>query len=521
MWRPTLVRAAEGSEEEEAVVVRAIRRRSAGIVVAAGVLLVSGGSALAAPLRSTAPTWWSKYARVLNQGPVLSASTSPFTVGPNVDASNEDTPQSETSITVDPNNPNVVVGGSNEIVRLPMRAYFSSNGGTSFGAVDLPLPPAATTNGVDFGSDPGVAFDTHGDVYYSYIVVFFNRTFGSIQGTEVAVAKSTDGGKTWPHATFFNFNSGSGKFNDKPMIAIDTNPTSPFHDSIYVAWDNASNNAGKSSSNNALLFSRSTDGGATFSAPIAVNTLTGGASSVIGADPFVGPNGEVYVAWHDVQNNRIMVNRSFDGGVTFGQPATIAPTSTPFAVAIAPQASRGALVYPACGSDESNGAHRGTLYCSWMDETASSGTDIFIARSTDRAAHWSTPLRVNDDPQGVVRDQFNQWLSVDPLTGAVDLSWNDARNDPGDTKTDVFFTSSTDGGTSFATNVKVTTAMSDESAANPFADAGNQYGDYEGIAAFGGTAHPIWTDGRLDATIDPATGQRLGEEVFSASITSR
>jgi hypothetical protein len=384
------------------------------------------------------------------------------------------------------------------------------------------LPPAAaTTNGVDFGSDPGVAFDSHGNVYYSYIVVFFNRTFGGIQGTEVAVAKSGDGGKTWPQVTFFNFTSGSGKFNDKPMIAVESNPVSPFRDSVYVAWDNASNNAGKSSSNNALLFSRSTDGGATFSAPIAVNSLTGGASSVIGADPFVGPNGEVYVAWHDVQNNRVMVNSSLDGGATFGQPVTIAPTLTPYDAAIAPQASRGALVYPACDADRSARAHRGTLYCSWNDETANNGMDVFLARSGDRGQHWSASSRVNDDPQGVVKDQFNQWLAVDSSTGAVDLSWNDARNDSADTKTDVFFTSSNDGGLTFAPNSRVTTVMSDESAANPFADSGNQYGDYEGIAASGGVIHPIWTDGRLDATIDSATGQRVGEEVFSASITTK
>jgi hypothetical protein len=75
------------------------------------------------------------------------------------------------------------------------------------------------------------------------------------------------------------------------------------------------------------LFSRSTDGGKTFSPPIAVNSLTGGPSAVIGADPFVGPDGEVYVPWHDVQNSRLMVASSFDGGATFGQPVTIAPAT--------------------------------------------------------------------------------------------------------------------------------------------------------------------------------------------------
>jgi len=127
---------------------------------------------------------------------------------------------------------------------------------------------------------------------------------------------------------------------------------------------------------------------------------------------------------------------------------------------------------------------------------------------------------VNDDPAGVRKDQFNQWLSVDPTNGSVNLSWNDARNDPADVKTDIFSSQSTNGGLSFAPNVKVTTAMSDESAANPFADAGNQYGDYEGIVAFGGSIHPIWTDGRFDGTVDPATGVTIGEEIFTATITA-
>src|SRR2546428_7454738 len=308
---------------------RALR---AGLFAAVGLGLVPAGIGLApagaaAPSGSSQssgpnlPTWWVKYQSLLHQtsNPTPARTTPTLKAGANVDVSNEVGPQSETSIPVNPNNSRMLVGGSNEIFRLPMRGYFSSDGGKSWGAVDLPLPPAATTNGTDFGSDPGVAFDTRGNVYYSYIVVFFNRSFASIQGTEMAVAKSSDGGQTWPHVTFFNFNSGTGKFNDKPMIAVDTNPQSPFRDSVYVAWDNASLNAGKSSANNALLFARSTDGGQTFSSPLALNALTGGPNAVIGADPFVGPNGEVYVSWHDVQNNLLMVNSSFDGGVTFGQ----------------------------------------------------------------------------------------------------------------------------------------------------------------------------------------------------------
>src|SRR6266849_560388 len=232
------------------------------ILLASAMYVSTGNARAGSPTSSyTLPTWWAKYQRLLkgsSSSPSLQrvSGSQSLSVGSNVDMSNEDTPQSETSITVNPNNPQMLVGGSNEIVRLPMRGYFSSNGGKNWGAVDLPLPPPVTTNGVDFGSDPGVAFDTRGNVYYCYIVVFFNRFFDSIQGTEVAVAKSSDGGRTWPQVTFFNFNSGSGKFNDKPMIAVDTNLNSPFRDSVYVAWDTTS--SGKSSANNDLVFARST-----------------------------------------------------------------------------------------------------------------------------------------------------------------------------------------------------------------------------------------------------------------------
>ncbi len=465
------------------MVVSLSRRRRLVALLVLFILLVGvfpfsmSASASSSTTSYSLPTWWAKYQRLLKGSSASKpgSGTQALSVGANVDVSNEDTPQSETSITVNPNNPMILVGGSNEIVRLPMRGYFSSNGGKSWGAVDVPLPPPATTNGTDFGSDPGV--------------------------------------------TFFNFNSGSGKFNDKPLIAVDTNPNSPFRDSVYVAWDNASLNAGKSSANDDLLFARSTDGGLTFSSPVALNNPTGGPRQVIGADPFVGPNGEVYVAWHDVQQNLLRVNSSFNGGATFGQQQVIAPTVVAFDDAIPAMASRHALLYPACDADRSSSANRSTLYCSWMDETASNGTDIFVSHSTDRGASWSAPVRVNDDPTGVQKDQFNQWLSVDPASGSINLSWNDARNDPADIKTDIFFSRSTDGGLSFAPNVKVTTAMSDESADNPCADAGNQYGDYEGIVAFGGNIHPIWTDGRFDCTIDPATGQMLGEEIFTALVT--
>jgi hypothetical protein len=152
-------------------------------------------SAVAQTNNSKDPTWWTKYQFILNNGSDPSpGATSSVGVGANVDVSNECGPQSETFITLDPNGPRTLAGGSNEIFRLPMRGYFSADGGKSWGGVDLPLPPPIG-NGIDFGSDPTLAFDTRGNAFYGYIVVFFGRGNG-INGTGLAVARSTDGGKT-------------------------------------------------------------------------------------------------------------------------------------------------------------------------------------------------------------------------------------------------------------------------------------------------------------------------------------
>ena len=186
------------------------------LIITASTLWV--GVALSQNNISHNPTWWDKYQYIVHNGPTDGGgATTSVSIGANIDVSNECGPQSETFITINPSRPKALAAGSNEIFRLPMRGYFSSDGGASWGGVDLPLPPAIGTNGIDFGSDPTLAFDTRGNLFYGYIVVFFGNGSG-INGSEMAVARSTDGGKTYPSVSFFSFEGGSNHFNDKPMI---------------------------------------------------------------------------------------------------------------------------------------------------------------------------------------------------------------------------------------------------------------------------------------------------------------
>jgi hypothetical protein len=481
------------------------------LIAALGVLAFATSPAAVSPSPYQVPTWWSKAQRLLNASPTppCQVQSTDFSQGSNVDMSNELTPQSETSIAINPSNPSQIVGGSNEITCLPMDAFASARGGAagSWKESQPPLPPALTTNGQDFGSDPGVAWDTKGHVYYVFIVVFFNRTFAAVQGSEMAVARSDDGGNSWPVETFFNPNVGSGKFNDKPMITVDTNP-GPGQDTVYVAWDNASPRNGKSSNNDVILVSRSVDMGQTFSTPVPASPSHGGPAAVIGADPFVGPDHTLYVAWQDAVNPAIRVASSTDRGQTFGAAHLISNTRAVFQVLPPAQNVRGALIYPACGADNSSSLNRGRLYCSWSDATATDGMRVFVSHSDAGGATWSTPARV-DEP-GHLADQFNQWLAVDPTNGKVVVSWYDTRNDQSRAATDVFLAELTSGVVQ-----KVTNAMTNETCCG--AQLHDQYGDYEGITVFGGVAQPIWTDRR--ARTDPSVPPTLDEEIFTATIT--
>ncbi len=468
------------------------------------------------------PTWWAKYQYLSSNGAgAAKGQTNSLTVGGNVDVSNECGPQSETYITLNTVRPKVLAGGSNEIFRDPMRGYFSSDGGLTWGGVDAPLPPPLQgTNDSRFGSDPSLVFDTRGNLFYSYIVVFFGGGNG-VDGSEMAVARSTDGGQSYGQVNFFAFQNGSNHFNDKPMITADTNATSPFRDNIYVAWDAS---AGGNTTAGGMLLARSTDHGASFSMTRVDNPS--GPGQGIGAVPFVGPNGEVYVAWNDYHNNVIAFNRSFDGGVSWDAQRTIAAKTAVFDVGIPAESFRRALVYPACDVDRSTGAHRGRLFCSWMDLTPAGATDIVLAFSDDRGTTWSTPRAVTDQFPQIV-DRFNQWLSTDAVTGDVNVSFYDTRNDTTGLRfmTDTYFSQSNDGGISFrAPNVRASSASSNEhdcSGVFPCSaiNYGNQQGDYEGLVSYAGVSHPIWTDSRRQ--LESASGCRtnlLMEEVFTTTV---
>jgi hypothetical protein len=130
-------------------------------------------------------------------------------------------------------------------------------------------------------------------------VVWLDDTPGS---RDVFLRRSTDGGNTFDskiiNLSNNNMHGGGGAFNLK-ITALDNN--------VYVVWENTPENNGQ------IFFSKSTDGGNTFSNPINL----GNNSGFLG-DPqiAVSKSEYVYVVWHNVGNG-ISFRRSTDGGNIF------------------------------------------------------------------------------------------------------------------------------------------------------------------------------------------------------------
>jgi hypothetical protein len=321
----------------------------------------------------------------------------------------------------------------------------------------------------------------------SYLPLNIDFTTATIGATGIAVARSADGGRTFPQASLVSVGAPPPHdvITDHPKLVIDTNPASPFRDTLYMTWNNERVSTGGSEASHDLMLSRSTDGGQTWSEPLLVRH---NARFVMNIQS-VGPDGILYLGLGALTaNNRrmdLLVARSLDGGRTIEAPVqatTVQPGPT-LAVTV-----NGGVNAPqqVMDTDRSSGPFRGRVYLAYADWTDPASrpfdADIYLQYSDDHGQTWSPRIRVNDEGAG--NSQFFPSLSVDRATGQVVLSWYDTRRDPAGKQTDVFLAvgTPTADGVRFGPNQRVTTAPSDESADNP--QAAGSYGDYEGLVAW-------------------------------------
>jgi len=318
--------------------------------------------------------------------------------------------------------------------------------------------------------------------------------------------KSTNGGATWvADATF----SGTQKSTDKQIMWVDHSSTSPFKDYIYVCWHNGT----------PLYVNRRTGPAGSWGAtPLQVSGAES-SGTAIGCDIKTNSSGDVFAFWPTTSNRRVVVAKSTNGGASFGAGTVVATTFDGYDIGVPSFNNRRALIYVSGGAYRT--ATQNEVYVAWTDLSGETGctaasnepgsnaasackTRIWFSRSTNGGSTWSAPIKINN--QAGKNDQFNQWLAVDETTGRIGVMYYDTVNDVNRKKTDVYFQSSTDGGVTWSAATKVTTGMTDETIAG--ADSGNQYGDYNSLSAYNGTFFPVWTDRRNNAK----------EEIWTAPV---
>jgi hypothetical protein len=376
----------------------------------------------------------------------------------------------EPAIAVNPLNPKQVVA----VFQDNAHAAYSQDAGSSWQVAEGVEPGNYRVSG-----DVSTAFDHQGHAFICYMAFdklgTFNYWGHNSSRNGLFVRRSLDGGKTWEadHIPIIEHPTQPGiPWEDKPYIVSDTTK-SRYAGNLYVGWTRWS------LTDSRILLSRSTDDGKTWSKPTEIDSHPGLPRDDNGAaEGFAGvvtPDGTLFAVWS--QDDQIMLTSSRDGGKSFSHARAVLHTgATMFAV----QTLERANGFPQIAIDP----RTKRLFLTWSDYR-NGDLDVFCSTSADGGRTWTAALRVNNDTIHNGAEQFFQWLAVDPSDGAANVVFYDRRGDPGNRKQIVVLARSTDGGRTFSNYAWTEEAF----------EAGEVFfGDYTGLAAFGGRVYGAWTE---------------------------
>jgi hypothetical protein len=339
-------------------------------------------------------------------------------------------------------------------------------------------------------SDPSVAFDAkHG----MWMIAGLGITAGG-SAVGVTVSRSTNA-TTWQNpvrAVGFD-----GRGFDKEWIVCDDTSTSAFFGTCYVEVD-------VTSSGNRIVMSRSTDGGAHWSASISPS----GNPSGLGGQPLVQPSGTVVVPY-SANGGSIRAFRSTNGGTSWTSTSLVSNV-TSHGVAGGLRDGEG---LPSAEIDKA-----GKVYVAWQDCRFRSGcpaNDIVYSTSTNGTT-WSSVKRVPIDATTSGIDHFIPGIGVDKGTsgstahiGLYYYFYPKAACSSSTCRLEVGFISSTNGGTSWSAPTTVAGPFALNLIANT--SQGRMVGDYISCSFASGKAVAIFAVGRT-----PTGGKAFDEAMYTA-----
>jgi hypothetical protein len=383
--------------------------------------------------------------------------------------------EAEDAIAVNPTDPSNVVTMST--LPGPVSGLFrgvSFNGGRTWtrGVIGGPGDPLG-----EICCDQQLAWDRFGNLWMVYLAFPF---------ADVPVAVSTDGGLSFTKVASIPESA------DQPSIAVGAN-------SVWVSYTTFT--GAEVHASGAPVTGLGQFG--SFSAPEDIPSHGHGDYG----DTAVGPNGQVMVTYQDrtggEAGSHIFVAVDPDGlGPAGLSPGLEVARSLVGGFDYIPaQPHRSVDAEANLAWDRSGGPHNGRVYLVWTQETANENDDmdVMFQYSDDDGTTWTPAVRLNDDR--TANSQFMQAIALDQTSGAVAVSWYDARNDlgaggSGDTNglpnddVQIWGAYSTDGGVSFVPNFRISRGTSNATAAQ----TGFDYGDYTHAGFQSGTFYPAWSD---------------------------
>ena len=329
------------------------------------------------------------------------------------------TTQSETMVAANPDNANQILIGFNDSRGANSSnfsgASFSSDGGTTFTRITNASGNSPFT--LTFG-DPVVLYNKPSGTWFTvWLDGNSPCTLGGYKSTNPSDPNS------WSH--FCVHPSGA---DDRPSGWADNNPSSPHFGNMYVSWNDFGVGAG------ALVVSRSTDNGVTWSSEITVDNSGTFIRNVQITGDF--NNGDVYIAGMDEggggfpHNDTNLFFKSTDGGATWTNTYTGSPFPGPGVTACSCNS------YFSCMFPDNGGywRHEGwgqpavlngvVSYVYDQHGTGADPADVYYIRSTDGGVTFSAPLKLNSDSG--TRPNWQPNLSVSPA-GTLFTVWYDAR----------------------------------------------------------------------------------------------
>ncbi|MDZ4746039.1 MAG: hypothetical protein SGJ05_08565 [bacterium] len=423
--------------------------------------------------------------------------------------------QNESSIAINPTNPLNLIGSAVDYRGTSSTwAYYTTDGGKTWSNVNL----GKVRTGWASSNDPSVAFDTDGRGYLCY--GGFNRTLPQLGENGVFVSITTTGGSTWhkthiPVIQHIGPQTADSAFEDKYYVHVDTASASPYRGNVYIPWKRVINK----DSSTQIVLAKSTDRGLTWTKPVNVSAkfsrtsedTTFGQSFPLAR---TGPDGSVHLVWNSGTERSVRYARSSDGGATWTAPRiihTYASFGTKSKIGTQVNSrvkgSVRAEAYPTLSIDNTNGPRRGWLYLCWA---AGKVPDIFFSRSSDNGTTWSAPVIVHSDTKN---DQFWPWMAVDPTSsGDLAIMYFDSRDDDANILVNTYVSLTTDGGTTWVDR-RIGDGVNDLRN-NPF-DGRTFAGDYSGCDFRDGKVYPSWVDMR-NTTVNIADN-----DVYTAVVDTR